>query len=141
MTATEKRLILFAVRSYSLERMDLTTEVILRDIDLKLHLGLKEGDIRRLTDELVYKPLKLLPSQLLGRPTKWSPVGYAHDGDGHDCDPKDPHAVCWSLEGALECCDCSKDAIRQLIHPVGLDEFNRTAGYTLVVALLRSIGL
>jgi len=141
MTATEKRLLLFAVRSYSLERTDLTTEIILRDIDLKLHLGLKESDIRRLTDELVYKPKKFLPSQLLSRKTKWSHKGYAYDEVGNMCGPKDPHAVSWSLEGALECCDCSKDDIRRIIAPASLDEFNRTGGYDLVVSLLRSVGL
>lgn len=141
MTATEKRLLLFAVRSYSLERMDLTTETILRDIDLKLHLGLKEGDIRRLTDEIVYVPRKFLPSQLINQAAKWTAVGYAQDGEGVECDPKDPHVERWSLEGVLECCDCSKDAIRQIVYPVTLSEFNEKGGYELVMALLRSIGL
>jgi len=144
MTATEHRLLLFAVRSRSHERPDLTIMDIVRDIDLKLQLGLQEGDIWRISAEARPKPRTTKPSELLNQVTKWTDHGYAQDNEGKECSPDDPQAVCWSLAGALDYCNIRSkkpiyDAMQGLFS--NLDDLNRTLGYFDVIALLRSVDL
>lgn len=39
--------------------------------------------------------------KLLEDPTRWCAGRWAKDGQGNGCNPRDPHAACWCLEGAM----------------------------------------